>query len=249
LKQSPLILIVREFDKFSALLKENGFRIINFPLLQTLPLEDLSELDEKLAGAEKYDGLFFTSPRAAEVFLRRNLPEGFRGKVYVLGNRTRLLFENAGFETVFRDHANTAEEFINSFETRELAGKKFLFLRGDKSLRAIPEALQNIAEIDEIVVYRNVESSIDENLTGEIEEKFRRREIDWICFFSPSGVESLTKTFGEFPLNEMKIAAIGATTAKKAAESNLKVKFVSPKATAGDFAFGLIEYLRNEAEA
>jgi uroporphyrinogen-III synthase len=245
LKRSPLILVAREFDKFSALLKENGLAIINFPLIQTLPLEDLRELHEKLDGAEKYDGLFFTSPRAAEVFLQRNLPGGFRGKIYVLGSRTRLLFENAGFETVFREHANTAEELINSFDRAEFTGKKFLFLRGDKSLRAIPALLKTSAKIDEIVVYRTVENPIDENLNGEIEEKFRRRAIDWICFFSPSGVESLTKTFGEFPLNEIKIAAIGATTAKKVAASNLKVKFISPKANAEDFAFGLINHIKN----
>lgn len=248
MKQSPLILVAREFDKFSALLKENGLAIINFPAIQTLPLEDLSELDEKLAGAEKYDGLFFTSPRAAEVFLQRNLPDGFRGKIYVLGNRTRLLLESAGFETVFRDRANTAEELINSFAPGEFAGKKFLFLRGDKSLRAIPELLKDSAEIDEIIVYRTIESSINENLTGEIGEKFCRREIDWICFFSPSGVESLTKTFGDFPLSEIKIAAIGATTAKKAVEINLKVEFISPKASAEDFAFGLIEYFKGSKE-
>lgn len=245
MKTPPLILVAREFDEFSRLLEENGLAIINFPLIKTLPLEDLSELDEKLAGAEKYDGLFFTSPRAAEVFLQRNLPGKFSRKIYVLGNRTRILFENADFETVFRAEANTAEELINSFDASEFAGKRFLFLRGDRSLRAIPELLKTSAEVDEIIVYRTVENPLDENLTGEIGEKFRRREIDWVCFFSPSAVESLVKTFGAFSLSETKIAAIGATTAKKAAAQNLKVEFVSPKASAADYAFGLIEHIKN----
>lgn len=247
MKTPPLILVVREFDKFSALLKESGFEMINFPAIQTLPVEDLSELEEKLKTLEKYDGLFFTSPQAAEVFRQSfaNKANEFGGKVYVLGNRTRLLFENANFEFVFREKVNTAEELINSFETSEFAGKKFLFLRGDKSLRAIPLLLKGIAEVDEIIVYRTVENSIDENLINEIREKFRRRAIDWICFFSPSGIESFMKTFVEFSLNEIKIAAIGATTAKKAAEKKLKVEFISPKASAEDFAFGLINHIKN----
>lgn len=242
MKRSPLILVVREFDKFSAVLKKSGLTVINLPLIQTLPLEDLSELDEKLAGAEKYDGLFFTSPKAAEIFLQRNLKSKFRGKIYVLGNRTGFLFENAGFEIVSRPEANTAEEFINSFPKGEFAGKKFLFARGDRSLRVIPELLKSAAEIDEIVVYRTVENSIDENLIDEIGEKFRRREIDWICFFSPSAVESFVKTFDDFSPDEIKIAVIGTTTARKAEDENLKVEFVSPKASAKDFAFGLIKF-------
>ena len=246
MKTSPqLVLVVREFDEFSLRLKENGFKVINFPAIRTLPFENASELDEKLAGAEKYDGLFFTSPKAAQVFLRGKTKNGFRGKIYVLGNRTKLLFENAGFETVFREDANTAEEFINSFESGEFAGKKFLFPRGDKSLRVIPELLKSIAEVDELVVYRTIENTFDENLNDEIREKLRRGEIDWICFFSPSAVESFLKRFGVFSLNEIKIAVIGATTAKKAAAENLKVEFISPRARAEDFAFGLIDYIKN----
>jgi len=249
LKSAPQILIVREFDKFSSRLKEAGFEIINFPLIQTLPVENLSEFEEKLKVLEKYDGLFFTSPQAAEVFLQRKPKNSFRGKIYALGNRTKLLFENTNFEIVFRENANTAEEFINSFDQSEFTGKKFLFPRGDKSLRAIPELLKKVAEIDEIVVYRTIEKTVDETLIDKIRENLRRGEIDWICFFSPSGVESFVKTFGDFSPGEIKIAAIGATTAQKAAAKNLKVEFVSPKASAEAYAFGLIEYLKNEAEA
>jgi uroporphyrinogen III methyltransferase/synthase len=246
LKSERQILVVREFDRFSSRLKEAGFEIINFPAIQTLPSENTNELDERLEKLEKYDGLFFSSPKAAEVFLQRKTKTGFRGKIYALGNRTKLLFENTNFETVFRENANTAEEFINSFDEAEFAGKKFLFLRGDQSLRAIPSLLKSVAEIDEIVVYRTIENALDEALIDKIRESFRRGEIDWICFFSPSAVESFVKTFGEKTLNEIKIAAIGTTTAKKAAAKNLKVEFVSPKASAEDFAFGLIEYLRQD---
>ena len=244
MKKSPLILVVRCFDKFSSLLAGNGFEIINFPAIETLPLEDAGELDEKLENLEKYDGLFFTSPKAAEIFLQRKTKDNFRGKIYVLGNRTKLLFENTGFETVFRENANTSEEFIKSFDESEFAGKKFLFPGGDKSLRAIPELLESVAEIDEIVVYRTIENAADEILIDEIREKLSRGEIDWLCFFSPSGIESFLKTFGDFSPNDIKIAAIGATTAKKAEAENLKVGFISPKASAEDFALGLIKYLR-----
>jgi len=241
------VLVVREFDKFSEILAQAGFKTVNFQAIQTLPVENLNELDEKLGEINEYDGLFLTSPKAAEVFLQRfrtkKNPE-FAGKVYVLGNRTKNLFENTNFEIVFRDSANTAEEFINSFEAQEFAGKKFLFLRGDKSLRAIPELLRNFAAIEEVVVYRTIENSFDKVVIDEIKEKLRRQQIDWICFFSPSGIESFIKAFGEITLNDVKIAAIGETTAGRAAAQKLKVDFISAKANAEDFARGLINQIK-----
>lgn len=245
--KKPLVLVVREFDRFSSLLSKNGFEVVNFPVIQTLPITEFGELNEKIDNLKSYDGLFFTSPKAAEVFLQNfaNKENNFRGKVYVLGNRAKLLFADKNFEIVFRADANTAEEFVNSFDENEFAGKKLLFLRGDKSLRVVPELLKDQATVDEVVVYRTIETAIDETLKNEIGEKFSKNEIDWIVFFSPSGIESFVKTFGGFPIDNIKIAAIGLTTAGKAVENNLKVEFVSSKANTADFAFELIDYIRN----
>lgn len=245
--KKPIVLVVREFDRFSFLLTENNFEVLNFPAIQTLPVEDFSDLRKVIDGLENYDGLFFTSPKAAEVFLQNfeNKEIDFPVKVYVLGNRTKLLFKNTGFKVVFRGNTNTVEEFINSFDKDEFANKRFLFLRGDRSLRIVPELLKDRAIVNEIVVYRTIESTIGETLKNEIGEKLSKNEIDWICFFSPSGVESFVKTFGKFLSDKIKIAAIGTTTAKKIAENNLKIEFVSPNASAEDFAFGLIDYIKS----
>lgn len=243
----PKILVIREFDKFSELLAGNNFEVVNLLLIQTMPIENFGELDKRLENIESYDGLFLTSPKAAEVFLQRlaNKDLTFHGKVFVLGNRTKTLFEKTNFEIVFREDANTAEDFINSFEPAELAGKKFLFVRGDKSLRTIPELLKDIAAIDEIVVYRTIENKVDAEMFGEINADLQHQKINSICFFSPSGVESFANIFGTDALNNVKISVIGATTAKKAFEKNLQIDFIAGKATAEDFAVELIEYLRN----
>jgi len=240
------ILVIRKYDKFSEILVQADFEVINFPAIQTLPIENLSELDEKLGKINQYDGLFLTSPKAAEVFWGRFWEKNleFVGKVYVLGNRTNSLFKNTNFQIVFRENANTAEEFINSFEMREFAGKKFLFPRGDRSLRTIPELLKNVATVEEFIVYRTIENLSDKVLIGEIKEKLRRHQIDWICFFSPSGIESFINAFGETSLDTAKIAAIGGTTAGRAAEKKLKVDFISAKANAVDYARGLIKQIK-----
>lgn len=242
------VLIIREFDNFSRILAENEFEVINLPLIQTLPVEDFHELDAKLIDLAGYNGIFLTSPRAAEVFLKRCAEQNFEfsGKVYVLGNRAKTLFANTNFEIIFRENTNTAEEFIKSFDEEEFAGQKFLFVRGDKSLRTVPELLKNTAKIDEIVVYRTLENKPDERSFNEITAKLHQKGLSWICFFSPSGVEYFIKLFDRNLLSAVKIAVIGTTTAKKVSDENLKADFIATTATAESFALELIEhFLRN----
>ena len=88
----PTILVIRNDDEFGSRLVKAGFEIIHLPLVETRPVEDLDVLRSKLAVLSDYDGLFFTSPVAAEIFVReRNRRNGFRGSVYALGRRAKRL--------------------------------------------------------------------------------------------------------------------------------------------------------------
>ena len=243
----PVILVIRSDDPFSFLLRDGGCEVLNLELIKTAPADDLSGLHEKLARIEDYDGLFFTSPAAAEVFAERAIGTGpmFTGKIYVLGERARTVLERYDFDIIHAENANTAEDMIGSFDASEFEGKRLLFVRGDKSLRTIPELLKGKANVDEVVVYQTIELQPDEDKTWDLRERFERGEIDWICFFSPSGVESFRKLFASEVTGNVKAAAIGDTTARKAQELRLNVDFISQRATAEDFASGLIGHIKN----
>jgi uroporphyrinogen-III synthase len=236
------ILVIREFDRFSEILIEHGLAVVNFPLIRTVPVDDFRELDKALLGS--YDGVFLTSPNAAEVFVQRvkESRKVFEGKIYVLGNRSHASLENNNFEVVYQRGANTAEELINSFDASEFAGKRFLFPRGDRSLRTIPELLSGKASVDEIVVYRTIENTMDSDLIDDVCGRMRNREIGVVCFFSPSGVEGFVKRFGSNLPANLKIAAIGKTTAAAALEK-LNVFFVAERAESESFADGLARKL------
>ncbi len=243
----PVVLVVRSDDVFSRRLRDAGFEVLNLELIRTAEADDLTDLHKILARIDDYDGLFFTSPVAATVFTEQMKLAGhaFGGKVYVLGERAKIIMANAGFNVVCPDQANTAADLIASFDDAEFAGKRLLFVRGDKSLRIIPDLLNGRAQIDEIVVYETKEIQPDGEIVGTIRRRLKRGEIDWICFFSSSGVQSFGKFFVDEIWSNIKIAAIGETTACEARESNLQVDFVSQRATTEDFAAGLIENIKN----
>src|SRR5947208_16913316 len=99
------ILVIRNDDLFSSTLRQAGFDVINLELIETKPLEDLSELREKIVGLGEYDGVFFTSPVAAEIFVKeRNGSNGFHGSVYALGQRAQDVLTAAGLKIRVPSH-------------------------------------------------------------------------------------------------------------------------------------------------
>jgi len=237
----PCFLVIRRDGRFSTLLRDAGFDVINLELIRTEPVDDLSELDKSLAHLKEYEGLFFTSPNSASIFVERlkatNLV--FAGKVYALGSRAATVLEQAGLKVVHVPEANTASELLAALGDTEFSGRKFLFVRGERSMRTIPEMLGKISTVDEIVVYRTIENQKDEAAVQLIRQRLNAGEVDWVCFFSPSGVESFVDLFGlEVPAP--KAAVIGETTAKRAREAGLDVRYLSPRSDAADFAKGLI---------
>ncbi len=243
----PVVLVVRPDDHFSALLRSSGCEVLNLEMITTIPLADLSALDEVSARIDDYDGLFFTSPVSAKVFVERSKAAGkpFFGKVYVLGRRAKRILDDAGFNVVFVEDANTAEELIGSFDEAEFAGAKVLFLRGDKSMGTISKLLAGKAAVDEVIVYETKHASPDDRIVSSVRKRLSDGEIEWICFFSPSAVDGFRHLFTPEIMESVKTAAIGETTGLMARDRNMRVEFISKEATAEGFAAGLIGQMKN----
>jgi len=239
------VLVIRRDDSFGQILRQAGLEVIDLELIETKPLKDLSVLREKLSRLADYDGLFFTSPVAANVFVsERKGTNGFHGNVYALGRRAQNVLETAGLDVRFVADANTAEEMMAALGESEFTGKRFLFVRGEKSVRTIPDVLQGKASIDEVAVYETVPIDIDEGRVKNVKVRLASGEIKWICFFSPSAVERFVELFGDHA-NDVNAAAIGATTARALTEAGFTVDFISPRSNADDFARGLIEQIKS----
>lgn len=241
----PAILVIRSDGKFSSILRGAGFEVVNLELIETKPLEDLSGLREKLAHLSEYDGVFITSAAAARIFVNeRKGSNGFYGSVYALGERSQTILATAGLNVRTAVEANTAEEMLNAFDKNEFKGKRFLFVRGERSLRTIPELLGSHAQVDEVAVYRTDDRGFDKGKIEEVVSRISNDEIRLICFFSPSGVERFKELYGDVSTT-VKTAAIGTTTADAARQAGFDVEYISPKSKADDFALGLIEHIKS----
>ncbi|MEO8072530.1 MAG: uroporphyrinogen-III synthase [Acidobacteriota bacterium] len=246
---SKKILVIRKFDDFSRILAENDFAIINLPLIETSAINDLSDFDAKLANIEIYDGIFITSKNAARILAEKLREKNikFDGKVYILGNSSFEILRNESLNLVFDESANTAREMLEKIAPDELKNKLFLFVRGEKSLRIVPEFLAaKEAKVDGITVYETRKIMIETDKINFFREEIKKNNIAAACFFSPSGAASFIEHFGAEISHQTIIATIGKTTAEYFETRNLNVGFVSAKSSAEDFAFELIEYLQKE---
>jgi len=73
----------------------------------------------------------------------------------------------------------------------------------------------------ECIMYKTVSNDFTE-------EEVKNFDYDMLIFFSPSGIESLTKNFPGFNQDRIAIATFGPTTAKAAKEANLRVDLEAP---------------------
>lgn len=242
------ILVIRKFDDFSGILAENNFEIVNLPLIETKPLDDLTDFEAKLEAIENYDGIFLTSQNAAQILAKKfnELKVSFNGKLYVLGKRSFGILKDKNLNLVFYEEANSAGEMLEKTAIDELRNKNFLFVRGEKSLETIPKLLSDFAVVDESIVYTNEPVHPGLNKIMEVIKSIENSEFEAVCFFSPSAAENFLTKFGAEILHQTKIATIGKTTAEFFERRDLKVDFISPKASAKDFALGLVKYLRKE---
>lgn len=240
------ILVVREYDDFSRILERENFEIINIPLIETKTIADLSDFETKLENIADYDGVFLTSRHATEIFRTKLFEKklNYSGKIYVLGKRSYEILKEENLNLVFFEAANSASEMMESIAPEQLKGKKFLFVRGEKSLRIVPEFLSKKASAEETIVYETREIVIESATQNTLRKKFRVGEIACVCFFSPSAAKSFLKQFGAPILHQTLIATIGKTTADCFERRNIKVDFVSPQATAETFAENLSKHLK-----
>jgi len=223
------------------MLRDAGLEVINLELVKTEVLDDLSEFENLIAGLGSYDGIFFTSPVAAGIFVGHVEPR-LNPTLYALGGRATKVLADGGFVVRTVAGANTAAEMLTTLGNAEFAGKKLLFLRGERSMRTIPENLAGIAQVDEVAVYRTVEIEPHGDLASEIRKLLTSGHIEYACFFSPSAVEAFEKVFG----SSVRAAAIGNSTAARAKELGFRVELIASYATNEVFARELIERVKGK---
>jgi len=243
------ILITRsrvQTEEFARMLIAEGAEPVFFPVIEIVPLDDFSELDNTLQHLDRYDWLILTSIHSVYALFARLrtlaihlIPKHLH--IAAIGPKTALCLSEYGITPDFVPAEYTAEAILPGLG--DVSGNHFLLPQSDIALHTLADVIRDAGGIpDEIVVYRNIPTKPDPAAIDAL-----RTGVDVITLASPSSVKGLIAVLREqnidarsLPGNPL-IACIGPVTVSSAKEAGLCVHVEAKEHTMA----GLISALKS----
>jgi len=189
-----------------------------------------------------YTAVVFTSRHAIDHFftmakeLRINIPEDMK---YFCVTETIALYIQKYVQyrkrKIFFGETGKIEDLIPSMVKHKT--EKYLVPMSDVHNNSLSMLLDSKKlNHKECVMYKTVSNDFTE-------EEVKNFDYDMLIFFSPSGIEALTKNFPDFKQGNIAIATFGPTTAKAAKEAGLRLDIEAPSEKYPSMTGALQHYL------
>jgi uroporphyrinogen-III synthase len=257
--EGKTILVTRPSEQANDLagaIERVGGRVIVIPSIAITDPETWDSCDEAIRKIRSYDGLIFTSANAATRFFGRckiigTDQSGFQSlRIFVVGTQTARTVREHGLPVEGIPEHFTAASLGKHLGRYDIAAKRFLLPRGDRSGDALIRSLKAMnAEVDAPVVYRTVD--VDADLILETWRHSCGEGVDVLTFASPSAVKSFLNAvpaevlvrYGKVP----RIAVIGPATAAAAKEFGLHIEIVADESTSAGLVDALLRYYQSSS--
>lgn len=237
---------LEQADSFTHLLRERGAEAFSFPVIQTVPPDDWTLLDQAMEQLADYYGVIFTSVNGVKFFMDRlnqkekDIRELKGVRLYAIGPKTAQAVKDLGIRVDAIPEEFVAESLIEKLGEEQIKGKRFLLPRAAVARETLPKHLRSMgAYVDVAPAYQTLPPATD---TKTLAQKLKNGEIDVISFTASSTVRNFMDLLGEDlkpHLNKTTIACIGPITANTAKDLGLKVDIVPAQYTVE----GLVEAL------
>lgn len=216
-------------DKFVKVLEEKNFDVRSIHCL-SFQFTNQEKLREKLRRFDDYEGIIFTSQRSVQAVQKateensENILSGWMEKRnYSVGESTSEFAQsllNLGTDGKESGNAqNLASLMIRNHNG--IASKPFLFPSGNLKQDILEMSLKRHAiNVESLEVYQTIQHpNLDESI-----EDLKTTKIDFIVYFSPSGIKfslPILKKY-QIELSVIKMIAIGPSTKKVLDENDLQ---------------------------
>lgn len=225
-------------EEYADMLKKNKFNPIFVPTLG-FGFKQLDALREKLLAPEKYSGIILTSPRTIDAVREalgdKELAEEWKSlHNYSVGEVTHHLAMTTLNKLYTKGKETGNSSNLADFIKENFDGNKslpFLFPCGNLRTDALLSKLLACGyTFDPITCYETIcHPDLAENLT----KAMSLDNVEYLAFFSPSGVNATHEWFEKNNLNmdKKKLVAIGPSTRRAIESCGLKVYSTAEKPT------------------
>lgn len=243
-------------SRFAELLEQHGAEVIQFPTIETVPLESYETLDVALDNLSRYHWLIFTSVNGVQYFFarlrarRQDIRSLGNARIATIGPETARAVEALYLRVEAIPEEYRAEALLTVLG--EVKGQCILLPRAAVARAVLPDELRMLgAQVDEIAVYRTVRPHTDK--TEELRSLLKEGKIDLVTFTSSSTVHNFVAMFSEevpaVVLEKTRIGCIGPITADTAREFDLEVTVQPSVYTIPAFAEAIVEYFSRQRSA
>jgi len=224
-EQRPLfgrrVAVTQRFDlsrPLVAALRERGADVLEVPATRWVPHPDQARLDQALGELASYDWILFTNPLGIEFFFERffqvhnDLRKLGPARLGAYGPRTGQTLREWRLQPA-AEAADHKTPLIMAAITKcgRVQGQRFLVLRGDSAFEKVPETLEELGAVVDVVPCYAVEPET-QDLTGGA-AALVEEGADWIVFASGLAIEHFHERFdlpglmARFPATRLALAS------------------------------------------
>ncbi len=207
-----------ESDETAADLEALGAEVLIAPMIEILPPEDWSPVDAAIDRIGEFDWLVFTSGNGVRFFLDRLEERGhdFRvlGKVKIaaIGPATALALKRYRLNADLVPESYRSESLAEALIGR-VKGGRILLARADRGRTVLKDVLEQVATVEQIVVYRNIDAT---TISSEIADRITTGTVDWITLTSSAIVSRFHSLLSEEARHKVRLASISPVTSETA---------------------------------
>lgn len=230
-------------------LESLGANVIAFPTIKIVPISVFNHFDTYAEKLKEFNYIVFTSENAVEYSIKRlretkrEIPEKLQ--VVCVGRKTADKCEEYGIKVDIVPDDYSAEGLLKYFFAKEIVEKKF-FIPSSAIARTELKMglLEQKADVVQIPIYDAAMPDEEEIQKGK--KQLEGKKIDLIIFTSPSTFRNFLKIMqidkpGKY-FKDIKIAAIGPTTAAVIERAGLKIDISPSTFTMDDLIDTIIQF-------
>ncbi len=220
-----------------------GVNIVFRPFIKVESLTSKEFRQQKISIPE-YTAVIFTARTAIDHFfhlceeLRVNIPETMKYfctteaialylQKYIIYRKRKIFFGTSG----------KLDDLVPSLVKH--SNEKFLFPVSDVHKEQTSAMDKHKLNYTKAIMYRTVSNDFTPD------EPF---DYDMLVFFSPSGINSLTKNFPNFEQGDIKIGTFGPTTAQAVRDAGLRLDVEAPSPKAPSMTSALELFLKEQSK-
>ncbi|WP_035177147.1 uroporphyrinogen-III synthase [Alkalihalobacterium bogoriense] len=247
------IVVTRSKDQapvFSEKIKQYGGIAIEVPLIKIKEADDMNPVLTAVQHLDFYDWIVFTSVNAVVFFMdavyvhtgHRNLK--FKGKIAVVGEKTKEAVQQFAIEPSFMPDEFVAEAFVTQLIPLLKKEHRILFPKGNLARDIVPTSLRKYGcTVDDIVVYSTT-------INHEAKPELLRilNTVDVMTFTSSSTVTNFFTLLHDkqVKVDHLLFCCIGPITAKTLQKYGIENPLIAKPYTIDGVVQSLLQYYEEE---